>query len=815
MSPSQALHPTKHRPLPADAPPFYVLSMFPYPSGRLHIGHLRVYCILDVLARFHRLTGKRVVHPMGWDAFGLPAENAAVENGIDPAVWTRENIARMRATMGTMLLDLDWDREFATCDEEYYRWTQHLFLRMFRQGLAYRKRAEINWDPVDNTVLANEQVDAEGRLWRLGAVVEKRMLEQWFLGITRYADELDADLDQLTQWPEKVRRMQRHWIGKSQGADVLFPSPDGPLTVFTTRADTLYLVQFLAVSPLHQLAQTAAETDPELAAFLAANHPEDSKQGYRLPVSATNPLTNEPVPVYAAPYVLAGYGTGVVMGCPAHDERDYAFWQTNSPGIPAVASVKPAHGPAPPLPYAAKDGVMMDVAGEYAGMSAEATRAAITAKLGAASTRFRIRDWLISRQRYWGAPIPIVHCDLCGPVAVPEDQLPVTLPPPHGTPGKNNALANMPEWYNTTCPLCGGAAKRDTDTMDTFIDLLWYFFRFLDPRNETAMFSTKAAAHMPVDVYVGGVEHAILHLLYLRFVGKFLRDEGMWQGPRGEPITKLLSQGMVNGKTFSDPVTGRFLKPHEVEFLNGDQHKPVMAGTTTPPALLFEKMSKSKFNGVDPVQFIAKYGADATRAHVLFLAPVEMELDWDEAKISGCVRWLHRVVKTAHAVALPSPAPPNPAATRELHTQLHALHASITSSLQDTFLLNTVVSDLMKLTRAVAAGQADGADRETVLAAARALCVMLAPVCPSVAEEAWAAISTGTWDSVFAERWPEVAPVTQVPEWVVMVKGKRRGVFAHAGDVTPENALALVHQHTDVTATPLRVIVKNHHIILV
>ncbi|KUJ11422.1 leucyl-tRNA synthetase [Mollisia scopiformis] len=657
----------------------YILPMFPYPSGDLHLGHLRVYTISDVLARYYRMQGYNVMHPIGWDAFGLPAENAAIERGIDPATWTKKNIQKMKSQLEGMNGHWDWDKELATCDPSFYKHTQQLFLLLHKAGLAYQAESLVNYDPVDKTVLANEQVDANGCSWRSGAKVEQKMLKQWFFKITQFRQELLDDLKTLEKngaWPERVLAMQKNWLGKSTGAKIKFPvvaydqQTHSDIEVFTTRPDTLFGVQYVALASTHPIVQSLAKTDAELQAFLDTIPalPPDSKVGYVLPhVRALNPLayeestpdaTKASLPIYVAPYVLGDYGDGAVMGVPGHDTRDHAFWKHNRYDDPVrmVISQSPdeSTGVLRNAPYI-RHGHLTKHSGPYAGLStAQATKKIIDlleAKgLGSAAETWRLRDWLVSRQRYWGTPIPIIHCESCGPVPVPEDQLPVELPAvqEHWGNGKTgNPLDHAHDWVNTRCPSCGGAAKRDTDTMDTFVDSSWYFMRFPDSQNKELMFSPDAAnTNLPVDIYIGGVEHAILHLLYARFISKFMSTTPYWpegSNHAGEPFKKVLTQGMVHGKTYSDPSNGRFLKPDELDL--GDPSQPIAIASGQKANVSFEKMSKSKYNGVDPGTCIAKYGADATRAHILFQAPVSEVLEWDEERISGVTRWLKRLLE--------------------------------------------------------------------------------------------------------------------------------------------------------------------------
>ncbi|KAL5117093.1 hypothetical protein ACEQ8H_005052 [Pleosporales sp. CAS-2024a] len=826
------------RPAPRGA--LFVVPQFPYPSGTLHLGHLRVYTISDVLARCRHMQGYDVVHPIGWDAFGLPAENAARARGLHPATWTRRNIAAMRRQLALMGGRWSWHAELRTCDPAFYKHTQRLFLMLHRRGLAYRARALVHWDPVDHTVLANEQVDAHGCSWRSGARVQQRLLTQWFLRITAYRAPLLDDLPALAhagRWPAKVLAMQRHWLGRSPGATIRFPlaaaTPHAAalaaLDVFTTRADTLFGVHYIALSLRHPVVQHEQRANPALRAFLAAAHdlPPDPKLGFLLPhLTATNPIAQHVpgvearLPVYVAPYVRDDYGSGAVMGVPGHDTRDHAFWRSNAgPRRPirVVVTPEPRADPPPPLlptAHAGSDTPMTDkgfvAAGiqGYAGLpSDQAMRKLVTALHTAGdharfSETWRLRDWLISRQRYWGTPIPIIHCPSCGPVPVPEQDLPVTLPdlPDSFWDGsrKGNPLAEDDEWKRTTCPACGAPAERETDTMDTFMDSSWYYFRYLDPHNDTALLDPrKANEGMPVDIYVGGVEHAILHLLYARFIAKFLASTTTWpEGARinGEPFQRLITQGMVHGETFTNPENGRFLGPDELDWT--DAAAPRIKANGLTPIRSYEKMSKSKYNGVDPAATIAKYGADATRAHMLFQAPVGDVLEWDSKKITGVQRWLQRVIRLATTSRIPHhhqldqfEVPTNPdlplldilnsvankdvpnphhatttlqiatdeaenrlldqlkSSDRKLWTKTQQIIASVTESYSTSYSLNTIISDLMMLTNAI-----DDAPPSSIFSchlkwhATAHLVRMAAPVVPGVAEEAWHLLNdmTGT-----------------------------------------------------------------------
>ncbi|KAF2786111.1 leucyl-tRNA synthetase [Melanomma pulvis-pyrius CBS 109.77] len=799
--------------------------MFPYPSGTLHLGHLRVYTISDVLARFKHMQGYHVLHPIGWDAFGLPAENAAIERGVHPEKWTLHNIQAMKAQMMAMGGQWDWDRELRTCDPDFYQHTQRIFLMLHERGLAYQAESMVNYDPVDKTVLANEQVDAKGCSWRSGAKVQKIMLKQWFLKIKEFQEPLLKDLDALAEngsWPERVLAMQRNWLGRSEGTELCFDiqteHPEAkvkPVEVFTTRADTLFGVQYIALSLNHPIVQEIAKQDEALGAFLqrAPDFPPDSREGYLLPnVTARNPVStilngngvSEPLPVYVAPYVLDDYGSGAVMGVPGHDTRDHAFWRANAPNstIKVVITAKANHTPRPLIagakndkPMVRKGFVAANING-FAGLPSDQAVEEIVTRLQQSgqpiekTENWRLRDWLISRQRYWGTPIPIIHCNSCGPVPVPDDDLPVELPnlPDRYFQGKTgNPLAEDVKWKKTLCPKCGSSAERETDTMDTFMDSSWYFFKFLTPKDKSPFGSAEVDHGMPVDLYVGGVEHAILHLLYARFISKFLSTTPLWQQGRlvqGEPFKKLITQGMVHGKTYSDPDTGRFLNPAEVDKTNPSA--PVIISSGLAPKVSFEKMSKSKYNGVDPGKTIALYGADVTRAHMLFQAPVSDILEWDETSITGVQRWLARVLEISNAPFFPPHLPktfkppndldqplihilaslrhsgalkpatpthgkPSPFETAEeelisclklpeqkLWLKTQETIASVHKSYSETYSLNTIVSDLMSLTNTIeAAPHSSAVTPHLAWHATAHLLRMLAPIAPAVAEEGW------------------------------------------------------------------------------
>lgn len=790
--------------------PYYALSMFPYPSGSLHMGHVRNYVITDVIARAARLRGRQVLHPMGWDAFGLPAENAAIERGVDPGDWTDRNIAQMRDQLKRLGLSIDWDREVATCHADYYRWTQWLFLQFLDAGLAYRKEATVNWDPIDQTVLANEQVDAEGRSWRSGAQVEKRRLRQWFLKITAYADALLDDLPSLEGWPERVRTMQANWIGRSLGAELTFTTESGAaITVFTTRPDTIHGATYVVLAPDHPLVAELTTDDCRLSvtAFcdLVSRQSEQErtaedrpKRGVPIGAWARNPASGERIPVWIADYVLADYGTGAVMGVPAHDQRDFVFARQYE--LPVLRVVIPEGSD--PHAYEGQawtEAGVLIASGSFDGLTTAEAKSAIVAWAeeqgwGQGRVQYRLRDWLISRQRYWGCPIPVIHCDSCGVVPVPDDQLPVELPRDIPLSGKGGTpLAKLESWVNVPCPSCGAPAKRETDTMDTFMCSSWYYLRYSDPHNETRPFERSAVDRwLPVDQYVGGIEHAILHLLYSRFFTKVLRDRGLLGF--SEPFARLLTQGMVQGITYRNPQSGQYVAPAQVADPS-DPRDPVSGERLE---VFYEKMSKSKHNGVDPAVVIDRYGADTARMFILFKAPPEKDLEWDDADVEGQYRFLQRLwrlVDAAHGRGLrlsgpeaPHPASPDAASLsdgeRELRRAVHTAIAAISEDLEGELQLNTAVSELMKLSNALAA-HLEGAGPAVATEALATLLILLAPFAPHLAEELWQKLSgqaegqpISAEASVHAQRWPAVDPAALVRDTiplVIQVKGKMRG----------------------------------------
>ncbi|PZV12335.1 MAG: leucine--tRNA ligase [Leptolyngbya sp.] len=789
-------------------PKFYALSMFPYPSGDLHMGHVRNYTIADVIARVRRMQGFRVLNPMGWDAFGLPAENAAIERNIHPAEWTHKNIAQMRSQFDQLGISFDWDRELATCSPDYYRWTQWIFLEFFKAGLAYQKEATVNWDPIDQTVLANEQVDSAGKSWRSGAVVERKLLRQWFFKITDYAEQLLTDLNQLTGWPEKVRLMQANWIGKSTGAQVTFTTEVGDdLVVFTTRPDTLWGATFMVLSPEHPLVEKL--TIPEQAAAIAAYQTAAAKKsdldrmadgqektGVWTGSYAINPVNGEQVPIWIADYVLVDYGTGAIMAVPAHDPRDFEFAKKFNLPIKVVvqpegetlegATMTAAHvGGGAIVHSEALDGVP---AGKEPGQSVEAAVQWLEANgKGTGTNNYRLRDWLISRQRYWGAPIPIIHCPNCGAVPVPDADLPVKLPEDVAFSGRGaSPLAQLESWINVPCPTCGTPAKRETDTMDTFIDSSWYFLRYPDAKNDQQAFDPAIANDwLPVDQYVGGIEHAILHLLYSRFFTKVLRDRGLLNFD--EPFKRLLTQGMVQGKTYKNSQTGKYVLAINI----ADLTHPIDPETGDALEVVYEKMSKSKYNGVAPGDVIDKYGADTARMFILFKAPPEKDLEWEDADVEGQFRFLNRVwrlvseqgtgeepkdnskLKTQNSkLSTSSFSKPE----KELRRAIHIAIQAITEDLADDYQFNTAISEMMKLSNALT----DAPCKESPVYAEgiETLIKLLAPFAPHMAEELWHHL--GYMESVHLQPWlvlDESALIADEITLVIQVLGKTKGTI--------------------------------------
>jgi leucyl-tRNA synthetase len=773
-------------------PKYYCLSMFPYPSGKLHMGHVRNYTIGDVLTRYYRMRGYNVLQPMGWDAFGLPAENAAMANKVPPAKWTYDNIAYMKRQLRSLGFALDWSRELATCRPEYYKWNQWIFTRLFRKDLAYKKTGVVNWDPVDQTVLANEQV-IDGRGWRTGAVVEKREIPMYFFRITAYAEQLLGALEGMDGWPEQVKLMQKNWIGRSEGVRIGFPyeleGEKRTLWVFTTRADTLMGATFMAVAAEHPIAAYAAKQDAKLAAFveeckqgavMEADLAQLEKKGMPTGLFCANPLTGEMLPVWVGNYVLMGYGEGAVMGVPAHDERDYAF--ALNYGLPIKCVIRHPAGEAVPEPWQpayADYGTCIN-SGKYDDLGYQAAVDAIAADLkakglGEKQVQWRLRDWGISRQRYWGCPIPIVHCEACGDVPVPDDQLPVALPEDLVPDGTGNPLAKLPAFYETTCPSCGKPARRETDTMDTFVDSSWYFARYACPDNDAAMLDARANYWMPVDQYIGGIEHAILHLLYSRFFTRALKAEGLLEVE--EPFTNLLTQGMVLAESYYVEAGGRreWINPAEVVVTRDAKGKIVSAKTKDGREAVYDgigTMSKSKNNGVDPQALIDKYGADTARFYTIFASPPTNTLEWSDESVEGSSRFLRRVwsyaLKFSGGAA---PAGDQGRARHEVHSVLRQANYDI-----GKHQFNTVASAAMKILNALEAIPGRHPVSEEGLSI---LLRLLAPITPHLAHHLWRALGFG--EDVMRAPWPEPDPKAlelEEIEYVVQVNGKTRGKLA-------------------------------------
>ncbi len=784
---------------------YYLLEMFPYPSGKIHMGHVRNYTIGDVVARYKRMRGFNVLHPMGWDAFGMPAENAAIEHGVHPAKWTRENIAYMRGQLKRMGFSYDWEREFATCDADYYRWEQLLFLKMFEQGLAYRKKTSVNWCDSCATVLANEQVE-QGQCWRCSSTVRQKDLWGWFFRITDYADELLEFTDKLPGWPDKVLISQKNWIGKSHGAAVRFPlvGRDGEVEVFTTRPDTLYGVTFMSLAAEHPLVAelvAGTEREAEVTAFVEKVRNEDQisraaedyeKEGIFTGAYVTNPLTGDDVPVYVANFVLMGYGTGAVMAVPAHDQRDFEFAKKYELPIKVVITPEGESLDADAMTEAyVEEGVLVN-SSKFDGTPNKKAMADITAflaeqSMGEQTVNFRLRDWGISRQRFWGAPIPVIHCDKCGVVGVPEDELPVRLPEDVEFPeGKVLPLADIPSFYETTCPKCGSAARRETDTMDTFVESSWYFSRYASPHYEGGMVDREKVDYwLPVDQYIGGIEHAVLHLLYSRFYTKVMRDMGMVG--MDEPFTNLLTQGMVCMETQKCDEHG-WLLPTEAEGGKCAKcGKPVSVGR-------IEKMSKSKKNVVDPEALIREHGADTARLFSLFAAPPERDLEWSEEGVEGASRFLRRVWKMIAqnmdwlSVTAPFAGGELDGKPRDIRRKAHETLAKVTDDVDTRFRFNTAISATMELVNDLGGFEPSSeVERSVYREAVELLVTMLGPMVPHVTEEMWSAL--GKEGLLCDATWPEVDESALVKESitiVVQVSGKVRGRIDVAPDAPKE-----------------------------
>ncbi|WP_248743666.1 MULTISPECIES: leucine--tRNA ligase [unclassified Pseudomonas] len=809
---------------------YYCLSMFPYPSGKLHMGHVRNYTIGDVISRYQRMLGKNVLQPMGWDAFGMPAENAAMKNNVAPAKWTYENIAYMKSQLRSLGLAVDWSREVTTCKPDYYRWEQWLFTRLFEKGVIYRKNGTVNWDPIDQTVLANEQV-IDGRGWRSGALIEKREIPMYYFKITAYADELLESLDELTGWPEQVKTMQRNWIGKSRGMEVQFPynvdsiGESGTLKVFTTRPDTLMGATYVAVAAEHHLAALAAKNNPELQAFIAeckggsvaeADVATQEKKGLPTGLFVEHPLTGEKLPVWVANYVLMHYGDGAVMAVPAHDERDFEF--AHKYNLPVKSVVRTSSGETNPAPWQdayGEHGTLIN-SGEFDGLdfagAFDAMEVALIKKnLGASRTQFRLRDWGISRQRYWGCPIPIIHCDACGDVPVPEDQLPVVLPEDVVPDGAGSPLARMPEFYECSCPKCGQPAKRETDTMDTFVESSWYYARYASPHFEGGLVEKSAADHwLPVDQYIGGIEHAILHLLYARFFHKLMRDEGLVSS--NEPFKNLLTQGMVVAETYyRREANGAYtwFNPADVE-LERDSKAKVISAKLKSDGLPVEiggteKMAKSKNNGVDPQSMIDQFGADTCRLFMMFASPPDMSAEWSDSGVEGSHRFLKRVWRLAQAhVTQGLPGKLDIAGLNdEQKVVRRAIHQAIKQASHDVgqnHKFNTAIAQVMTLMNVLEkAAQATEQDRALIHEGLEAVTLLLAPITPHISHELWNRL--GHADPVIDAGWPvldESALVQDSLTLVIQVNGKLRGQIEMPAAATREEVEAAARANENV-----------------
>jgi leucyl-tRNA synthetase len=852
-------------------PKFYCLSMLPYPSGALHMGHVRNYTIGDVISRYQRMQGKNVLQPMGWDAFGLPAENAAIKNKTAPAKWTYQNIEHMRSQLQRMGFAYDWTREFATCRPDYYRWEQLMFTRLMKKGMAYRKNAVVNWDPVDQTVLANEQV-VDGRGWRSGALVEKREIPQWFLKITDYAQELLDGLDTLPGWPDAVKTMQRNWIGRSEGLEIHFDveGESEPLTVFTTRPDTLMGVTFVSIAGEHPLALKAAQGNEKLAAFLEelkhggvseAELETQEKRGMDTGIEAIHPLTGEKIPVFVANFVLMGYGTGAVMAVPGHDQRDWEFAKRYSLPIKMVVVDRAVLDAVAEINHDLRKGVGADpmraALGNGGNIDAYETSAAVQLiesfeqsiqedgaftergylvnsdefdgldygqAFDAMAARFerenkgirrvnwRLRDWGVSRQRYWGCPIPVIYCPTCDAVPVPEDQLPVVLPEDVAFSGVRSPIKADPEWRKTTCPQCGGPAERETDTFDTFMESSWYYARYTSP-GASDQVDERANYWLPVDQYIGGIEHAILHLLYFRFYHKLMRDAGLVKAD--EPATNLLCQGMVIAETFyRDNADGSkdWINPADVEIERDDKARvigarskhdgqPVKIGGT-------EKMSKSKNNGIDPQAMVDKYGADTVRLFSMFAAPPEQSLEWSEAGVEGMARFLRRFWRevTTHA-SNPDHPVVDPSALdagqKTLRRQVHETIQKVSDDFGRRHSFNTAIAALMELLNALNKFN-DQSDQGRAVRheALEAMVLLLNPVVPHVSHALWQVL--GHPASVLEDQaWPQVDSAALVRDSLtlaVQVNGKLRGTIEVAANASKEEAEVLARAHPQVAA---------------
>ncbi len=806
----------------SDKPSFYCLSMFPYPSGKLHMGHVRNYTLGDVVSRFQRMQGKNVLQPMGWDAFGLPAENAAMAHQVAPAQWTYQNIDYMRQQLKSLGLGYDWSREVATCHPDYYRWEQWLFTRLMSKGLVYRKLSVVNWDPVDQTVLANEQV-IDGKGWRSGAPVERKEIAQWFLRITDYAEELLKDLDQLEGWPDQVKTMQKNWIGKSTGLEIQFPMVSGldasetPLKVYTTRPDTLMGVTYVAVAADHPWARKAAVQNEPLADFIeACSHVSTAeadmetmeKKGIDTGIRVQHPLTGETLPVWAANFVLMGYGTGAVMSVPAHDQRDYEFAKTYELPMKVVIG-KAADEPADVSEAAFTEKGILVNSGPFDGLKSkqalfEMAKVLGEKGLGEKQTNYRLRDWGVSRQRYWGCPIPVIYCPACGALPVPEQDLPVRLPEDVVPDGAGSPLAKLDSFKKCSCPQCGGPANRETDTFDTFFESSWYHARYTSRNNDQAMLDKTAADHwLPVDQYIGGIEHAILHLLYARFFHKLMRDEGLVSSD--EPFKNLLTQGMVLASSwYSQDISGKqtWYSPLDVEPITDDKGAVVKGrlksdGTEVQYGGII-KMSKSKNNGIDPQTLIDQYGADTLRLYIMFAAPPEQTLEWSDSAVEGAHRFLNRVWRQVHSHAQQGTVAACQSneglnkAEKALRLKLHSALQKVTDDMGRRMHFNTAIAASMELLNEIGRFEPTSDQGHTLVQEAlEILVLMLSPITPHIAQTLWQTL--GQAGLILDASWPTVdenALVKDEIELMVQVNGKLRGKIEVAAAADKDAILA-------------------------
>ena len=833
-----------------DKEKFYCLSMFPYPSGKLHMGHVRNYTIGDVISRFQRMLGKNVLQPMGWDAFGLPAENAAIKNNVPPAAWTDSNIADMRTQLKTMGFAYDWSRELATCKPEYYRWEQWFFLKLFEKGLVYRKKATVNWDPVDQTVLANEQV-VDGRGWRSGAIVEQREIDQWFLKITAYADELLEDVRKLEDWPAQVRTMQENWIGRSEGVELEFGlcNSEESLSVFTTRPDTLMGVTYLAVAPQHPLAIRAAVESPELQAFIEecknlktteADMATMEKKGFATGINASHPVTGECIPIWVANFVLMSYGSGAVMAVPAHDERDWDFAKSYNLDIKQVitsANETVAKNINIDEGAYTEKGVLIN-SGEFDDLTSQEAVDAIAnflqdAKKGRKTINYRLRDWGVSRQRYWGCPIPIIYCDDCGAVAVPDEDLPVELPTDVVfDEAGSSPIKKMPEFYETSCPKCGKDATRETDTFDTFFESSWYYARYTGPDNDKSMLDERADYWLPVDQYVGGIEHAVLHLLYARFFNKLMRDEGLIECD--EPFTKLLTQGMVLADTYyhEEENGGQdWIAPKDVTIERNEKGK--VTKITDPQGRELHtngmsKMSKSKNNGVDPAELIEKYGADTLRVFSMFAAPPDQSMEWSDTGVEGANRFIKRLWRLVfdHVKHINSKAVTEidfdklSDVHQEIRHKVYTTLQKVSDDMSRRFTFNTAIAANMELINQLSKFHEDSPQAQAVRQEAfECIILMLSPIMPHVAQQLWS--NLGKEGIVMDMSWPEVdetALVQSKIQMMIQINGKLRGKVDVAADASDTKVKELAMENDNViqfleSATVRKVIVVKGRLI--